>query len=57
MRSGLVRTNFALIESELEIIKSSLPRLPARRELAGTAIGILFATWMLTTPSLPFFLR
>jgi hypothetical protein len=50
------RTNIAAIESELEIIQKQLPRLPTRRELAGTALGIIFATTMMpTTLSLPFF--
>jgi len=37
------RTDFASIESELEIIQKQLA-LPTRRELAGTALGIIFAT-------------
>jgi hypothetical protein len=32
-------------------------RLPTRRELAKTALGIIFTTMMLTTLSLLFFLR
>jgi hypothetical protein len=51
------RTDFSAIKPDLEVIPKQLSRLPTRRELAGTAIGILFATWMLTTLSLPFFLR
>jgi hypothetical protein len=39
-------TDFALIESELEVIQKQLWRLPTRRELAGTALGIIFATMM-----------
>ena len=33
-----------------------LTRLPTRRELVGTALGIIFATMMLTTLSLLLFL-
>jgi hypothetical protein len=51
------RTDFAAIESELEVVQKQLSRLPTRRELAGTALGIIFATMMLTTLSLLFFLR
>jgi hypothetical protein len=46
-----------LIESELEVIRKQLARLPTRRELAGTAMGIISATMMPTTLSLLFFLR
>jgi hypothetical protein len=45
------RTDFAAIESGLEVIQKQLARLPTRRELAGTALGIIFATMMLTTRS------
>jgi hypothetical protein len=45
-----VRTDFAAIESELQVIQKQVARLPTRRELAGTALGIIFATMMLTTP-------
>jgi hypothetical protein len=51
------RTDFTAIESELEIVQKQLTRLPTRRELAGTALGIMLATMMLTTLSLLFFLR
>ena len=51
------RTDSALIESDLEVIQKQLARLPTRRELAGTALGIILATMMLTTQSLLFFLR
>jgi hypothetical protein len=46
-----------VIEYDLEVIQIQLSRLPTRRELAGTALGIIFATMMLTTLSLLFFLR
>ena len=51
------RTDSTLIESEFEIIKKQLARLPTRRELALTALGIIFATMMLTMLSLLLFLR
>jgi len=51
------RTDFDAIESDLEVIQRQLTRLPTHRELAGTALGIIFATMMLTTLSLLFFLR
>jgi hypothetical protein len=35
------RTDFALIESELEVIQKQFARLPTRRELARTALGII----------------
>jgi len=50
-------TDFALIKSELEVIQKQLARMPTRRELTNTALGIIFATMMLTTLSLLFFLR
>ena len=42
------RTDFALIESNLEVIQKQLARLPTRRELAMTALGIIIATMVLT---------
>jgi hypothetical protein len=48
---------FRAIESDLEVIQKQLARLPTRRELARTALGIIFATMMLTTLSLLFFLH
>jgi hypothetical protein len=35
------RTDFALIESHLEFISAQLARRPTRRDLAGTALGII----------------
>jgi hypothetical protein len=55
--TNLRRARISAIESELEVIQKQLSRLPTRRELAGTALGIIFATMMLTTLSLLFFLR
>jgi hypothetical protein len=46
-----------LIESDLEVIQKQLARLPTRQELARIALGIIFATMMLTTLSLLLFLR
>jgi ribosome-associated translation inhibitor RaiA len=41
--SDQARTDFAAIESDLEVIQKQLSRLPTRRELARTALGIIFA--------------
>jgi hypothetical protein len=49
------RTDFAAIESILRSFRSSFRGLPTRRELAGTALGIGFATEMLTMLSVLFF--
>ena len=38
------RTDFAAIESALEVIQKQLARLPTHRELPGIALGIIFAT-------------
>jgi hypothetical protein len=35
------RTDFAAIESEIDVIQKQLARLPTRRELARTALGII----------------
>jgi hypothetical protein len=43
-QSDQARTDFALIESELEVIQKQLARLPTRGELAKAALGIIFAT-------------
>jgi hypothetical protein len=51
------RTDFAAIESDLEATRKQLSRLPTRRKLAGTVLGIVFATMMLVTLRLLFFLR
>jgi hypothetical protein len=50
-------TDFAAIESDVEVVQKQLARLPTRQELARTALGIIFAMMMLTTLSLLFFLR
>ena len=38
------RTDFALIESNLELLAGQLARLPARRDLAKAALGIIIST-------------
>jgi hypothetical protein len=43
------RTDFALIESNLEFIMAQLARIPTRKEQARNTLGIIFATAMLTT--------
>ena len=39
-----VRTDFAIIESDLEAIYARLARLPTRGDLAKTALGIILST-------------
>jgi hypothetical protein len=43
------RTDFALIESNLELIASQLAKQPTRGDLAKTALGIIFCTAVFTT--------
>jgi hypothetical protein len=38
------RTDFALIESDLEFVAGRLARLPTRRDLAMAALGIIIST-------------
>jgi hypothetical protein len=38
------RTDFALIESNLEFISGQFARLPTRRDLAMAALGIIMST-------------
>jgi hypothetical protein len=38
------RTDFALIESDLEFVASQLSRLPTWRDLAMAALGIIVST-------------
>jgi hypothetical protein len=47
-QAAQARTTSTAIESELEVIQIQLSRLPTRRELARTELGIIFATVMLT---------
>jgi hypothetical protein len=43
------RTDFALIEDQLEFIMGQLARQPTRGDLAKTALGIIFCTAVFTT--------
>ena len=43
------RTDFALIEGNLESIASQLAKVPTRGDLAKTAFGIIFCTAVFTT--------
>jgi hypothetical protein len=43
------RTDFALIESNLEFLAGQLACIPTRKEQARNTLGIIFATAMLTT--------
>jgi hypothetical protein len=43
------RTDFAPIEGHLEFIAGQLARIPTRKEQSRNALGIIFATAMLTT--------
>jgi hypothetical protein len=45
------------IQEQLEGVKAQLGRLPTRSYLARTALGIIFATTMLTTLSILWFLH
>ena len=46
------RTNFAALESELEIIQKKLTATANAPRLPGTAVGIIFATLMLDNAEL-----
>jgi hypothetical protein len=43
------RTDFALIEDQLEFIMGQLARVPTRGDLAKAALGIIFRTAIFTT--------
>jgi hypothetical protein len=43
------RTDFALIESNLDFIAGQLAKQPTRGDLAKTALGIIFCTAVFTT--------
>jgi hypothetical protein len=43
------RTDFALIESNLEFIAGQLAKVPTRGDLAKVALGIIFCTAVFTT--------
>jgi hypothetical protein len=48
-RADQARTDFALLESSLEIIMHQLAQLPTRGQLAQAALGIFFCSAVLTT--------
>jgi hypothetical protein len=43
------RTDFAMIESDLQFLMGQLARIPTRKEQDRNTLGIIFATAMLTT--------
>jgi hypothetical protein len=43
------RTDFAMIESDLQFLMGQLARIPTRKEQARNTLGIIFATATLTT--------
>jgi hypothetical protein len=54
-QANQARTDFAAIESDLQFLMGQLARVPTRKELARTALGIIFSTVMLTTVSVLWF--
>jgi hypothetical protein len=46
---GQTRTDFAIIEDELEAIHARLARMPTRADLARAVLGIIFCTAVVTT--------
>ena len=48
-RADQTRTDFALIESNLEFIAGQLAKQPTRGDLAKAALGIIFCTAVFTT--------
>ena len=54
---GQIRGGLYAIRDELEGVKAQLGRLPTRSYLARTALGIIFATTILTTLSIIWFLH
>jgi hypothetical protein len=46
---GQVLSDFAAIDCDLQFIMAQLARIPTRKEQARNALGIIFATAMLTT--------
>src|ERR1700730_2356857 len=50
------RTDFATIESDLQFLMGQLARVPTRKEQARNALGIIFATAMLTTVAVLLFI-
>jgi hypothetical protein len=51
------RTDFAIIEDNLEAIYARLVRIPTRMELARAALGIIFCTTMIVIAWLELFWR
>ena len=49
------RGDLYAISDDLDLVKVQLARLPTRRELAQTALGVIFATAMLTTLAILWF--
>jgi len=50
-----IRGDLYAVQEELEWVKEQLTRLPTRLDLARAALGIVFATMMLTTLSVLWF--
>ena len=48
-RADQARTDFALIESNLEFLAGQLAKQPTRGDLAKAALGIIFCTAVFTT--------
>jgi hypothetical protein len=48
-RADQTRTDFALIESNLEFLAGQLARVPTRGDLAKAALGIIFCSAVFTT--------
>jgi hypothetical protein len=48
-QADLARADFAAIADDLDFLKAQLARIPTRKELARTALGIIFSATMLTT--------
>jgi hypothetical protein len=51
------RTDFAIIETELEAIHAQLARMPTRSDLARAALGIIFCTAVLVPLGIELFWR
>jgi hypothetical protein len=43
------RSDFAVIDSDLQFLMAQLARIPTRKEQARNTLGIIFATAMLRT--------
>jgi hypothetical protein len=51
------RTDFAIIEAELEALHARLTRMPTRADLARAALGIMFCTAVLVLLGIEVFWR